>query len=70
MDFVVYGKDLFHAIEVKHATVIHPKDLNALKAFGQDYPEAKRTILYRGKEKLLKDGIMIQPCADFLVNLG
>lgn len=69
VDFVVYGQDMFHAIEVKHATVIHPKDLNALRAFGQDYPEAKRTILYRGKESLLKEGIMIRPCEDFLLNL-
>ena len=70
VDFVVYGKNLFHAIEVKHATVIHPRDLNGLKAFGQDYPEAKRTLLYRGKEKLLREGITIQPCEDFLLKLG
>jgi len=70
VDFVVYGKDQFHAIEVKHSTVIHPKDLNGLKAFGKDYPEAKRTVLYRGKEKLLREGITIQPCEDFLLKLG
>ena len=70
VDFVVYGKDQFHAIEVKHSTVIHPKDLNGLKAFGKDYPEAKRTVLYRGKEKLVREGITIQPCEDFLLKLG
>jgi len=70
VDFVIYGKDMFWAIEVKNASTLHPQDLRPLKAFGDDYPEAKRTILYRGKEKLKRDGIMIQPCEDFLLNLG
>jgi len=70
VDFVVYGKDLFRAIEVKHADTIHPKDLHGLKAFGEDYPEAERILLYQGREKLLRDGIMIEPCKNFLEKLG
>ncbi|MDP2862418.1 MAG: ATP-binding protein [Desulfobacterales bacterium] len=70
VDFVVYGKDLFRAIEVKHADTVHPKDLHGLKAFGEDYPEAERTLLYQGREKLLRDGIMIEPCQNFLEKLG
>ncbi len=69
VDFVVYGKDLFLAVEVKNAATIHPKDLHALRAFGQDYPEAKRVLVYRGKEKLLRDGILIEPCDEFLCGL-
>jgi uncharacterized protein len=64
VDFVVYGKDLFWAIEVKNATQIQPRDLKALRTFGEDYP------LYRGSEKLLRNGITIQPCGDFLLRLG
>ena len=70
VDFVVYGKIPFHAIEVKTQPLYIPRTECAQGVRAGDYPEAKRTILYRGKEKLLKDGIMIQPCADFLVNLG
>jgi hypothetical protein len=66
-----YGKnkDLFWAIEVKNATRVQPKDLKALKTLGEDYPEAERFLLYRGREKLLRDGITIQPCQDFLLGL-
>lgn len=69
VDFIIYGKGIFLAIEVKHTASVHPKDLKALKAFGEDYPEAKRMLLYRGQEKLTRSGITIQPCADFLMQL-
>ncbi|MDA8088803.1 MAG: DUF4143 domain-containing protein [Nitrospiraceae bacterium] len=69
IDFIVYGKDVFQAIEVKNSATIHPQDLRAFKAFGEDYPEAKRTLVYRGKERLPRDGISIEPAADFLLGL-
>lgn len=69
VDFVVYGKNIFLAIEVKNASIIHPQDLRALKSFGEEYPEAKKLLVYRGKEKLLRDGISIQPVTEFLLNL-
>jgi len=69
VDFVVYGKDMFHAIEVKNAATLHPQDLRALKAFSEDYPEAKRFLIYRGKERLLRDGISIEPVTEFLLGL-
>ncbi|MBF0327614.1 MAG: hypothetical protein HQL10_00480 [Nitrospirae bacterium] len=34
-----------------------------------NYPEAKKILLYRGKERLVKDGILIEPCEDFLMRL-
>jgi len=70
IDFIVYGKKTFWAIEVKNSVSIHPQDLRALKSFGQDYPQATRILLYRGREKLLSDGIRIEPCADFLLGLA
>lgn len=70
VDFVVYGKDLFWAIEVKNAAHVQPRDIKALRTFGEDYPEAERFLLYRGREKLLRNGITIQPCGDFLLRLG
>lgn len=70
VDFVIYGKDVFQAIEVKNSATIHPQDLRSLKSFGQDYPQAERLFLYRGKEKLLRGGISIMPVGEFLSGLG
>lgn len=69
VDFVVYGKDLFRAIEVKNSDTVHPRDLRALRTFGQDYPEAEKILVYRGKEQLRRDGILLEPCAEFLLGL-
>ena len=69
VDFVVYGKNMFRAIEVKNATTIHPQDVRALRAFGDDYPEAERFLIYRGKERLKRDGVIIQPAEEFLLSL-
>ncbi|RJQ39030.1 MAG: ATP-binding protein [Nitrospiraceae bacterium] len=70
VDFIVYGKEIFRAIEVKNTASIRPEDMKALKTFGEDYPEAKRILLYRGKEKLKRDGILITPCTEFLMTLA
>lgn len=70
VDFVLYGKNLFRAIEVKNAATVHPADLRSLKAFHEDYPQAERTLVYRGKERLLIDGIRVVPCEEFLRDLA
>ncbi len=41
VDFVVYGRDGFWAVEVKHTGEIRPADLRGLRAFREDYPEAE-----------------------------
>lgn len=69
VDFVIYGNGLFQAIEVKNASVLHPRDLKSLKSFGEDYPEAEKILLYRGKERLDREGITIVPCEEFLMGL-
>ncbi|MGK5091734.1 ATP-binding protein [Deltaproteobacteria bacterium TL4] len=69
VDFVIYGESVFQAIEVKNASTLHPQDLRGLKAFGEDYPEAERFLLYMGKERLLRDGIAIIPVSEFLQEL-
>ncbi|MBI5180916.1 MAG: ATP-binding protein, partial [Nitrospirae bacterium] len=38
VDFIIYGTDIFRAIEVKNAGKFHPQDLRGLKSFGEDYP--------------------------------
>jgi len=66
VDFVVYGPQTFAAWEVKHAARVHAGDLRALKAFREDYPEARLALLYLGQERLEIDGIAILPCETFL----
>ena len=69
VDFVIYGKDIFSAIEVKSSANLRPKDFNGLKAFGEDYPISKKIMLYMGKNKLLKNNILMIPVEEFLRNL-
>ena len=69
VDFVVYGKEGVWGIEVKNARRLRPSDFKGLKSFKDEYPSAKTILLYRGKDRLKKDGILCLPCKDFLVRL-
>jgi len=69
VDFVVYGRHGFWALEVKRTATIRPADLRGLKAFREDYPEAELRMLYRGVETLVVDGIRCLPCETFLRGL-
>lgn len=69
VDFILYGPDLFYAVEVKHADRVRHSDLKGLKAFRDDYSQARTLILYRGTERLLIDGILCIPCPEFLHEL-
>ncbi len=67
VDFVLYGKNVFHAIEVKNSKTIRAEDLKGLHAFLEDYPQCSAYLLYRGKEKLKKGNILCLPVEDFLL---
>lgn len=69
VDFIVSGESGFWAIEVKNSTNIKPKDLNSLKNFKEDYPQAKTILLYRGKDRLLKKHILCIPVEEFLLQV-
>lgn len=69
VDFVVYGNNRFDAIEVKNSARLTAKDFSGLKAFASDYPEANRTLLYRGTERLQINGVRCIPVAEFLKEL-
>ena len=69
VDFVIYGEDLFLALEVKASATVHRHDLRPLLAFREDYPEARACLLYCGRERLLMDGILCLPCEEFLRQL-
>jgi len=69
VDFIVYGESGLYAPEVKKAGRVRPEDLRALKAFAEDYPQSKRYLLYRGRERLVRDDILCMPCEEFLLEL-
>jgi predicted AAA+ superfamily ATPase len=69
VDFVVYGPTTFEAIEVKNSATVRPQDLRALKSFLEEYPNAMARLLYRGSERLLRDGIIIEPIEAWLKGL-
>lgn len=66
VDFIIYGETELVAIEVKNSAKITGRDLQALKAFATDYPEARTVLLYRGSEQFLRDGVLCIPCERFL----
>ena len=69
VDFVVYGEVTFAAIEVKNSTQVRPEDLRALRSFAEDYPQSRRFLIYRGRDRLLRDGILCLPAEKFLTRL-
>jgi len=69
VDVIVYGPLGFWAIEIKNSTKIHSVDIKPLEAFLQDYPESMAILLYRGKERLLKNNVLCVPCQEFLLGI-
>jgi len=69
VDFVLYGADGFHAVEVKNSQRVHSTDLRGLRAFREDYPESKPRLVYRGTDRMVIDGIPCTPCEEFLASL-
>lgn len=69
VDFVLYGEEVFWAIEVKNTARINDSDLRSLRSFKEDYPQCQTFFLYRGKERLLKNGVQCVPCEQFLAGL-
>ncbi|MYG04948.1 MAG: ATP-binding protein [Acidobacteriia bacterium] len=66
VDFVIYGRDEFWALEVKHSRRVHPADLRHLKRFRNDYPQARPRLAYGGAERLEVDGILCLPAEELL----
>lgn len=70
VDFIVYGEEVFWAIEVKNTARVRAEDLRSLKSFKTDYPESKLYLLYRGKERIMRNGILCLPAEEFLSSLS
>jgi predicted AAA+ superfamily ATPase len=69
VDFIVYGKDGIHAIEVKNSRRVRPQDYSGLVSFGEEYPIAKRYLLHQGADSYVHEGIRCRPCGKFLAEL-
>lgn len=69
VDFIIYGKKLFTAIEIKNSKNIRREDLKGLEAFLEDYPQAWAMFLYKGKDRLQKGKILCLPVEDFLKSI-
>lgn len=69
VDFIVYGETEFKAIEVKNNSIIHPKDLHALKAFSKEYPECQSILVYRGNYRQKIENILCIPAEEFLLSI-
>ncbi len=63
---MLYGRELFWALEVKHAPRIRPADLRSLRSFAHDYPEASVRMAYLGDERLQIDGVACLPVTELL----
>ncbi|MDE2653176.1 MAG: AAA family ATPase [Gemmatimonadota bacterium] len=70
VDFVLYGAPGIWAFDVMNADRVRPADLRGLTAFGREYPEAHRVLLYRGEYRLVRRGVLCLPVGDFLHGLS
>lgn len=69
VDFVLYGPNGLHAIEIKRSRSLAKKDLMGLKAFQEEYPEAVCWIVYGGDQKQYLEGINAVPFVEFLSSI-
>lgn len=61
VDFILYGPRGLIALEIKRSKTVGFSDLNSLKAFAEDYPEAKLFLLYGGPTQFVRDGVQMLP---------
>ena len=69
VDFVIYAKDEFVALEVKNTRSPRDADLKSLVRFREDYPEATAILLHRGTERTRERGVWCIPVEPFLARL-
>ncbi len=69
VDFIILGPHGFHAFEIKHSNHVSSQSLRGLKAFGQDYPEAKLHYIFCGHHKEYHGNITAIPFEQALKEL-
>ena len=61
VDFILYGPHGLYAFEIKRSSTINTKDFKGLKAFKEDYPEAKLFFINMGKLREYHNDIEVVP---------
>jgi uncharacterized protein len=69
VDFVIYGPRGFHAFEIKRSSTINSKSFKGLRAFEQEYPEAKLFFIFLGAKKEYHGTITVLPFQEALQEL-
>jgi uncharacterized protein len=69
VDFVIHGPRGFFAFEIKASRNVSRSDAKWLRAFAQDYPEAKLFLIYYGERKYHFDGVAVMPMTTILFEL-
>ncbi|MBU4257331.1 ATP-binding protein [Patescibacteria group bacterium] len=69
VDFALYGPKGLLAFEIKRKSSIFKKDLKGLRAFSQDYPEAKLFVFCSTDKKEYHGDIQVLPIETALKNL-
>lgn len=65
VDFVLYGPDIFKAIEVKYSQRLRAEDFEGLKDFHADFPQAHRMLVYGGDRSFHHEGIEVLSARDY-----
>lgn len=69
VDFVLYGPKGLLAFEIKRKSSVFKKDLKGLRAFSQDYPEAKSFLFCSVSKKEYYGDIQVLPIETALRDL-
>ncbi len=69
VDFVLYGRRGFKAIEVKTSTRPRKRDFKGLLEFKRDYPESELFFIYMGSQSYTENDIRVINVNDFLKNM-
>jgi len=69
VDFILYGPKGLLAFEIKRSSRISKKNLNGLRLFANDYPDAKLYMLYGGSRQEYVNNISILPVEKALKEL-
>lgn len=69
VDFILYGERGLVAIEVKRSGTFRNSDVDALRLFQEDYPQAKCFLFYGGTKSYAVDGCRVLPLEEALLTL-
>jgi len=70
VDFVLYGERGIRALEVKRASSVRSEDLRGLRAFLDEYPQARALLFYGGERRYHEGGIEVIPLEEGLRSLA